>query len=1816
MKNNWARYLSIFMILVLLITSVPFSLAEAKKDDTDKKSQRAEIAKSFNEDESEIQSLLDKGHTASEISVAYMNQATEEITLEQALGKATKVTLNRSKDESVVDKLATKPKVEKEKSTVANKDSNVTAAAAVENPVDKETLNNLDLETNNAPYSIGSTGESISTLDGSLSLSSADITLPGRNGLSFNLTRSYNSSDSQYYDIKSTIYDDDDLIYSVFFKGRERTYRLLFAPKFQMLHKREYAKTDGTDSEIQVIGTDEWTLDSSIKKSDADKLASKLQNAKPSYTSPWSESVNGYKKRDIYTYVDNSVQSVDVSMEYTGESTTGEFLRHQYIQESEAKAELNLLNSLAGSTEYLFDDAEITGTDETEYLIKLYDIDSKSGEVQPARIDVEPNTEGKWVSSQTTIKTYEDTWFPLGKGWSWNIPYIKDGTYVHLASGGTYERDGSSLKGYPWDDISIADQSGTISVNQQQQTYKYILSSIDGSKQYFNADGHLIKMTDSYGNYIDFAYAPSADYGRALLSKISDPLGNEINITYSKSKVVVTSGTKTITYSKISIQNNGNEIEILDRVTDPENRVTRYEYTQATDTRYNMLDDNVSTGISNGYALINTVYHPTGAETKYEYKSLPTTRYVGPDAVNQAYQIYSREDRIVTLNPDTQKPTYTASNRVNFDYPKDIGSSYGSDLTFSTVTDDGLAKTTYQYDKDYIDASTPTTYYLANIKQEQSGLETSVNYTYDRAKQLTTPSETSTSYKDIQTGKTRTESTKTEYDAYGNITSQTDEQGVTIVYTYHPRTNLVHTILQPVDEGRKIYTEVTKTSHSDPDVVTQKENSQNGKLLGMSDYDYDSYGNVTKVKTKLDAEDLTKESVQAFEYDPKYKNAFITSQQTSGIDSAGKPFTLKIGAEYDLATGNMLKYIDGKNLVTSYEFDKLDRLLKITNPDQTIVSTDYDDDKNTITQTSETGAVTEIQFDPLGRETQQGIYKNGSYVAKQKIEYDNYSRIDYQEDAVGNVTNYDYQSLSNGLKTIITYPDNSKYTTIENVIDLKSTEVDGLGNKIETTMDQMGQPVSTVETAMNSNDPAQSKVTQIEKLSYDYIGNVKTIEDAKKQVTKYDYDFLGNVKSVTDAKLNKTSYEYDLTGNLTKIIYPDGSFTEKLYDEAGRLKVSQQQGGKQETYLYDGNSNLKEHHTRTGVVLKYDYDTLNRLEFRQDGSETIQFTYTLDGLRNSMSDSSGITSYAYDEDTRELQSITYPDQKKLVYQYDERGNVKNQTGPFNDSVTFDYDTMSRIEKVNGGQDGAYTYNANGSVKTKTRGNGITAAYSFEGLKLSSLEYEHPSLSAANYRYQYDDNSNITTQTKDSITHSFTYDELDRIKTSSLFQEVYDYDTRGNRQTLQSEQVPEDTNSNYVYDNWDRLTEVTTTDQTKVTYQYNGDDLMIERTENGITSRYYYDQYGNIIAEGSVQTDGSVKKVASYVRNGNQLNYRVDEQGEKQYYVLNGHGDVEYIVDSDGEILNSYTYDLWGKPISKNEKVSNIFLYAGEYWDPSTNLQYLRARWYNPNIGRFINEDTYEGQINSPQTLNLYAYVQNNPLIYTDPTGHASQGHVVGTLLDVAKQDGTNSERYWRIRSNLGTQALNFFPDAKEDGNNKFKYLFNMATLSGYSSGQASWAKEQLMFAFETKYQYDQAAFEQYLNGLLISLHVSIPKVPKVASAAASVTRVARNSQVGVLGELKLAELVGGKPNQYFKTTLGGRYVDQLSNGIAYESKMGFVNYSSKVMTQISKDAELLSNGSIDGATWVFFRSPSTGKIGADQRVLDALASYGIKYIFK
>jgi RHS repeat-associated protein len=112
-----------------------------------------------------------------------------------------------------------------------------------------------------------------------------------------------------------------------------------------------------------------------------------------------------------------------------------------------------------------------------------------------------------------------------------------------------------------------------------------------------------------------------------------------------------------------------------------------------------------------------------------------------------------------------------------------------------------------------------------------------------------------------------------------------------------------------------------------------------------------------------------------------------------------------------------------------------------------------------------------------------------------------------------------------------------------------------------------------------------------------------------------------------------------------------------------------------------------------------------------------------------------------------------------------------------------------------------------------------------------------------------------------------------------------------------------------------------------------------------------------------------------------------------------------MVNTSGTVVNSYRYDEWGNILSQSEGVPNAFKYAGEMYDTETGFYYLRARYYDPSVGRFINKDTYKGQIDNPLSLNLYTYVHNNPLTNVDPTGH----YCVSANGDWAHGGGCNSD---------------------------------------------------------------------------------------------------------------------------------------------------------------------------------------------------------------
>ncbi len=146
--------------------------------------------------------------------------------------------------------------------------------------------------------------------------------------------------------------------------------------------------------------------------------------------------------------------------------------------------------------------------------------------------------------------------------------------------------------------------------------------------------------------------------------------------------------------------------------------------------------------------------------------------------------------------------------------------------------------------------------------------------------------------------------------------------------------------------------------------------------------------------------------------------------------------------------------------------------------------------------------------------------------------------------------------------------------------------------------------------------------------------------------------------------------------------------------------------------------------------------------------------------------------------------------------------------------------------------------------------------------------------------------------------------------------------------------------------------------------------------NGETHNYIFDGW-SITAE--TNKDGELK--SREVRGYGLVKKEIDNN--QYYYHQNEHGDITHLTNIDEEIENSYQYDVFGNIREQQENVENVFKYAGEQLDSETQQYYLRARFYNPVIARFTQEDVYRGD-----GLDLYVYVVNNPLLWIDPSGYA------------------------------------------------------------------------------------------------------------------------------------------------------------------------------------------------------------------------------------
>jgi len=271
------------------------------------------------------------------------------------------------------------------------------------------------------------------------------------------------------------------------------------------------------------------------------------------------------------------------------------------------------------------------------------------------------------------------------------------------------------------------------------------------------------------------------------------------------------------------------------------------------------------------------------------------------------------------------------------------------------------------------------------------------------------------------------------------------------------------------------------------------------------------------------------------------------------------------------------------------------------------------------------------------------------------------------------------------------------------------------------------------------------------------------------------------------------------------------------------------------------------------------------------------------------------------------------------------------------------------------------------------------------------------------------------------TRTFTYDAVQRLTTGGTTgtPETYDYDLTGNRTTSflstlhthdDANRVLEDDDFTYTYDNngnlatktdkttsdvttytWDaqdQLIQIDFPDSTTATYKYDGLGRRIEKNVNGTITRYVYD--GEDIA---LEYDGTNTFVSRY-SHGDQIDQPLALQRAGVgffYYHADHQGSITHLTDSSGLVVNSYFYDSYGNTLILSETLSQPYTYTGREYDQESGLYYYRARYYDPQAGRFLSEDPIgflSGDAIGVEAAdpNLYRYVRNNPINLTDPTG--------------------------------------------------------------------------------------------------------------------------------------------------------------------------------------------------------------------------------------
>ncbi|HBP25376.1 MAG TPA: hypothetical protein DD618_00260 [Acholeplasmatales bacterium] len=737
-----------------------------------------------------------------------------------------------------------------------------------------------------------------------------------------------------------------------------------------------------------------------------------------------------------------------------------------------------------------------------------------------------------------------------------------------------------------------------------------------------------------------------------------------------------------------------------------------------------------------------------------------------------------------------------------------------------------------------------------------------------------------------------------------------------------------------------------------------------------TNYSYDTTGNLVKI-AYLNGE------VTTFAYD--------ANDQVTGITENGIPTTIGRNA------CNQINQVSKNNVKVSFAYNAVTRELLTTTYGDTAdkwfsTSTTYSSDKQYISSTKNefgesSGGITDqsigaitILIDAMNNEKYLGYNQFGQITSIEEIDVTSGStpfpsRVSTnQYDDQGRLVSI----VLNGMTYEFVYDDLDRVTSIEvNDSSLGSTEyVDKLinGNYYQTDL---------VENLNFQNGDV---------INYVYDDNDNLSKLTFNSVLRYEYEYDGSGRLAIYKDLHNNNlyfYSYNLAGRLKKISDKDGNKISYVYDEAGNVAQ----------YSYEiSNASRGVHYHYNEATGKYDYTQYDLYTNGNGYGITNDYRYSSDSLKRLNEIQLVSKNTATDViNTLFTKSIEYDDAKVDPLM----GNATNRIY----SITYSFNNRTYVF--------TYSYDANNNltcIEEKQGGSTIEKYnYHYDGYGQLTRE-DYWDLGNGKYFTQtcvYDQNGNLTNSKKYAYTNP-----LNEVSGTPLEEMKYYYNTTGwtDQISLIEYFVDEsfeyfktfayDASGNLISENnktfaWDgkQLTEVTF-DGNAIAYKYDDQGIRTQKNVNGVTTNYYLD--GSRVLH---ETNGTDVIYYTYDASGAPLSLNLN--GTEYFYVSNLQGDIIEIVDINGNRLVTYQYDAWGNLKNHSDysgvnlASKNPYRYRSYRYDNETGYYYLQSRYYDPSIGRFISADNvgYLGAGENLTSYNLYAYCNNNPVMYSDPTGN-------------------------------------------------------------------------------------------------------------------------------------------------------------------------------------------------------------------------------------